>query len=91
MGKPIELKFTILIEKNEEGSYTVTVPSLPGCITQGDTWDDAIANAREAIAGYIEALRALGKPIPLEVPVEVAADAILKQAGMSIEEFKELL
>jgi len=33
MGKPIELKFTILIEKNEEGSYTVTVPSLPGCIT----------------------------------------------------------
>ena len=91
MGKPIELKFTILIEKNEEGSYTVTMPSLPGCITQGDTWDDAIANAREAIAGYIEALRALGKPIPLEVPVEVAADAILKQAGMSIEEFKELL
>jgi len=91
MGKPIELKFTILIEKNEEGSYTVTVPSLPGCITQGDTWDDAIANAREAIAGYIEALRALGKPIPLEVPVEVAADAILKQAEMSIEEFEELL
>jgi len=84
------LKF-ILIEKNEEGSYTVTVPSLPGCITQGDTWDDAIANARKAIAGYIEALRALGKPIPLEVPVEVAADAILKQAEMSIEEFKELL
>jgi len=40
------------------------VPSLPGCITQGDTWDDAIANAREAIAGHIEALRALGKPIP---------------------------
>jgi len=91
MGKPIELKFTILIEKNEEGSYTVTVPSLPGCITQEDTWDDAIANAREAIAGYIEALRALGKPIPLEVPVEVAAAAILKQAEMSIEEFKELL
>jgi len=53
------------------------VPSLPGCITQGDTWDDAIANAREAIAGYIEALRALGKPIPLDVPVEVAADAVL--------------
>ena len=91
MVKPIELKFTILIEKNEEGSYTVTVPSLPGCITQGDTWDDAIANARETIAGYIEALRALGKPIPLEVPVEVAADAILKQAEMNIEEFEELL
>ncbi len=75
--KPIELKFTILIEKNDEGSYTVTVPSLSGCITQGDTWEEAVANAREAIAGYIEALRALGKPIPLEVPVEVAAEAVL--------------
>ena len=54
--KPIELKFTLLIDMNEEGSYTVTVPSLPGCITEGDTWGEAIANAREAIAGYIEAL-----------------------------------
>ena len=35
--KPVELKFTIQIERNEEGSYTVTVPSLPGCITEGDT------------------------------------------------------
>jgi antitoxin HicB len=74
--KPIELRFTILIERNEEGSYTVTVPSLPGCITEGDTWAEAIANAKEAIAGYIEALKALGKPIPLEVPVEVAAEAV---------------
>jgi len=54
MGKSIELKFTVLIEKNEEGSYTVTVPSLPGCITQGDTWDDAIANAR---GGYCRVYR----------------------------------
>jgi predicted RNase H-like HicB family nuclease len=89
--KPIELKFTILIERNDEGGYTVTVPSLPGCITQGDAWEEVVANAREAIAGYIEALRALGKPIPLEVPVEIAAESILKQAEMSIEEFKALL
>jgi predicted RNase H-like HicB family nuclease len=89
--KPIELKFTILIERNDEGGYTVTVSSLPGCITQGDTWEEVVANAREAIAGYIEALRALGKPIPLEVPVEIAAESILKQAEMSIEEFKGYL
>ena len=75
--KPIELRFTIRIERNEAGNYTVTVPSLPGCITEGDTWEEAIANAREAIAGYIEALKALGKTIPLEVPVEVEAGAIL--------------
>jgi antitoxin HicB len=75
--KPIELRFTILIERKEEGSYTVTVPSLPGCITQGDTWEEALVNAREAIAGHIEALKALGKPIPLEIPVEVKVEVIL--------------
>ncbi len=74
--KPMELKYTILIERNEEGSYTVTVPSLSGCITEGDTWEEAIANAREAIAGYIEALKTLGKPIPPEVSVEVKSGAI---------------
>lgn len=66
-----ELKFTVLIEKNENEGYTVTVPSLPGCVTQGDTWDETIANAKEAIAGHIEALRTLGKQIPIEVPVKV--------------------
>ena len=66
-----EVKFTVLIEKNENEGYTVTVPSLPGCVTQGDTWDETIANAKEAIAGHIEALRTLGKQIPIEVPVKV--------------------
>ncbi|MEA1958020.1 MAG: type II toxin-antitoxin system HicB family antitoxin [Euryarchaeota archaeon] len=75
--KPIELRYTILIERNEEGSYTVTVPLLSGCITEGDTWEEAIANAKEAIAGYIGALKDLGKPIPLEIPVEVNAESVL--------------
>jgi predicted RNase H-like HicB family nuclease len=69
-----ELKFTVLIEKNENEGYTVTVPSLPGCVTQGDTWDETIANAKEAIAGHIEALRTLGKQIPIEVPVKVPVE-----------------
>ncbi len=67
----MEVKYTVLIEKNEEGGYTVVVPSLPGCITQGDTWQEAMANAREAIAGYIEALKDIGKPVPVELPIEV--------------------
>ncbi|MDI9608040.1 MAG: type II toxin-antitoxin system HicB family antitoxin [Atribacterota bacterium] len=67
----MEVKYTVLIEKNEEGGYTVIVPSLPGCITQGDTWQEAMANAREAIAGYIEALKDIGKPVPVELPIEV--------------------
>ncbi len=67
----MEVKYTVLIEKNEEGGYTVVVPSLPGCITQGDTWQEAMADAREAIAGYIEALKDIGKPVPVELPIEV--------------------
>jgi len=68
----LEVKYTVLIEKNEEGGYTVTVPSLPGCITQGDTPEEAITNAEEAIMGYIEALKDIGKPVPIELPIEVA-------------------
>lgn len=73
----LELKFTVLIEANGEGGYTITVPSLPGCVTQGDTLEEAIENVREAIAGYIETLKILGKPIPLEVSVEIGSGAVL--------------
>ena len=44
----------ILLEKSEEGGYTVTVPSLHGCISEGDTKEDAIKNIREAIELYLE-------------------------------------
>ena len=44
----------------EEGGYTVTVPALPGCVTQGETLEEAVAMARDAIRGYIEALEKEG-------------------------------
>ena len=69
----MELRYTLLLGKNEEGGYTVSVPSLPGCITQGDAWEEAISHAKEAIEGYIETLKDLGKSIPVEIPVEVEA------------------
>jgi predicted RNase H-like HicB family nuclease len=47
------------LEKNEDGGYTVTVPSLPGCITEGASWDEAVANAQEAITGYLGCLQEL--------------------------------
>ena len=47
------------MEKNEDGGYTVTVPALPGCVTECATWDEAIANAQEAITGYLEAFQRL--------------------------------
>ena len=70
----MEFKYTVLLEKNEDGGYTVTVPSLPGCITEGDTWDEALTNVKEAIEGYIDTLRDLGKPVPVEIPVQVKAN-----------------
>jgi antitoxin HicB len=72
----MQARYLIDMEKNEDGGYSVTVPALPGCITEGATWDEAIANAQEAITGYLEALRDLGKPIPVEIPVEVAPAAL---------------
>ena len=51
--------------------YFVTVPSLPGCISQGETWEEALENIEEAIAGYIETLKILKKPVPVEVKVTI--------------------
>lgn len=60
-------RYTIILEADsEEGGYTVTVPALPGCITQGDTVEQCIERAREAIRGYVESLRAGGEQVPEE-------------------------
>ncbi len=56
--------FKIHLHKEEEGGFIVTVPSLPGCITQGEDLDDAIAMAKEAIELYIEELKERGENIP---------------------------
>ncbi len=67
----LKVKYSVVLERNENGGYTVFVPALPGCISEGATIEEALVNIREAIEGYIEALKDLGKPIPLEFPVEV--------------------
>ncbi|MEX0785623.1 MAG: type II toxin-antitoxin system HicB family antitoxin [Dehalococcoidia bacterium] len=72
------MQYTIVLEPDEEGrGYTVRVPALPGCVTEGRTRVEAIENAREAIAGFIEALRKAGEPVPEETaPVELATVAL---------------
>ena len=60
------LQYRILLRKEPEGGYTVTVPALPGCITFGETVDEAIAMAREAVEVYVESLRERGEEIPTE-------------------------
>ena len=56
----------VIIYPGEDGYFVAEVPSLPGCISQGKTRDEAIANIREAIEGYIGALEQDGLPVPEE-------------------------
>jgi antitoxin HicB len=63
-------KFRVILEPNELGGYTATVPLLPRCISEGDTRDEALANIREAIELYVESLQADGEPIPSEEAIE---------------------
>jgi len=64
------MKFRVILEQNELGGYTAIVPLLPGCISEGDTKEEALANIKEAIELYIESLRADGEPISEEAGFE---------------------
>ncbi|MBE7445532.1 MAG: type II toxin-antitoxin system HicB family antitoxin [Planctomycetia bacterium] len=55
------MKFNVVIEPAEEGGFIVTVPALEGCFTQGETIEEALENAREAIACYLEGLEKLNE------------------------------
>jgi antitoxin HicB len=60
------LSYKILLRKEPEGGYTVIVPSLPGCVTYGNTIEEAIEMAKEAIELYIESLKDHGEEVPTE-------------------------
>jgi antitoxin HicB len=56
--------FRIVLCKEPEGAYTAIVPSLHGCITWGETVEDALTMVKDAIEGYIAVLREQGEPVP---------------------------
>ena len=58
--------YTVIFEKEEDGGYHVFYPTLPGCHTQGDTYDKAMKNIKDAIKLNIESLKAHHEPIPEE-------------------------
>ena len=57
------MKWKIVLEKDEDGWFTVTVPSLPGCISQGKTRKEALKNIKEAIELHLESLGKEGVPL----------------------------
>ena len=66
------MRYTVVIEESEEG-FAVSVPGLPGCLTQGDTEDEALANASIAIQEWLEAVEELASTAPgRRMSVEVA-------------------
>ena len=60
------MRFTVVLEKEHDGSFVVSVPALPGCVSQGDTRAEAMQNVREAIEVYLDDCREAGEPIPSE-------------------------
>lgn len=60
------LKYTAIFEPAEEGGYVVSVPALPGCMTQGETFEEAVEMIKDAIAGYLFVLNKEGQKIPKE-------------------------
>ncbi len=62
-------EFEVVLQPEAEGGFSVFVPQLPGCASQGETKEEALAMVKEAIEGYLESLEAHGDPIP-EVEIE---------------------
>jgi predicted RNase H-like HicB family nuclease len=65
------MRFRVLINPDEDGIFVAEVPTLPGCISQGRTRDEAVQNIREAIALYLESLEEHGEPIPPSISEEI--------------------
>lgn len=65
--------YTVVFEKAKEGGYVAYVPLLPGCVTQGETFEEAKDNVKDAISGYISILREDGQEVPQEDDQHITA------------------
>jgi predicted RNase H-like HicB family nuclease len=75
-AEEVLMKFRIVVEPDEDGVFVATVPSLPGCVSQGVTREEALQNVREAIEGYVDSLRERNEPIPPSIHEEVIDVAV---------------
>jgi predicted RNase H-like HicB family nuclease len=70
MDQETSMRYTVVLEREEDGGYVASVPALPGCVSQGDTRAEALKNIQEAIALYVEDCRDAGDPVPTEAGKE---------------------
>ena len=61
------VNYRVIIEQDEDGILVARVPDLPGCATEGKTREELMANVKEAIESYLEALKKDGVPVPIEM------------------------
>jgi predicted RNase H-like HicB family nuclease len=61
-----QMRYTVILQRESAGGYVAVVPSLPGCVSQGDTREEALKNIEEAAELYIEDVLASGDPLPVE-------------------------
>lgn len=84
------LQYTVIFEPAEEGGYIVSAPILPGCVTQGETIEEATAMIKDAIEGYLYCLKKHDEPIPVEErkplisTVEILFPQNLTRQGLSV-------
>ena len=63
-------RYTVIVERDEDGMYVASCPAIQGCYTQGETYEEAMENIKEVIKLHIEARKEVGDPIPIETAVE---------------------
>jgi predicted RNase H-like HicB family nuclease len=79
------MKFRVVIEPDEDGVFVAECPALAGCVSQGKTRDEALANIRDAIQGYLFSLEKHGEL------AKGTLRALIREAGVTKEPFAELL
>jgi len=65
-----QYNYTVVVERDEDGLYVASCPALQGCYTQGETYEEAMENIKDAIKLHIQARKDLGEPIPIEQTLE---------------------
>ena len=72
------LEYTVIFEPAQEGGYVASVPVLPGCVTQGDTFEESVVMVKDAIELYLDTLAETGEDIPKEKP-----EIVITKVGVS--------
>ena len=65
------MKYRVILEQDEDGIVIAEVPSLPGCISQGNTRAEALVNVKEAIVVYLDSLKDHNEPVPPPISEEI--------------------